>query len=428
MGTYKLTSEDPTIILGDLYNYGALVSFMLVNLSLIMLRNKRPELYRPYKSPMAVNFNLRGRNWIVPILPVLGFFVCLFVWILVLNLHEIGKIVGTAWFIVGILMYLAYRKSQNLHWRDHIPGTQVTHPDVAHDLHPEIAGELKSKYEGEKAMKAALLNNESVYRNILVPVSRPETIDNIVEIAGDMLAPGGIIHIIHILEVPPQLPTGASVVNGKTSVMLLSAVEKAKSLGVPATAEAITTRSIKDAIVHMADIKKCDLIVMGSSQRTVAEKVLFGNIVDNVLKDAPCDVAVFSYVNAMQPLTYQRILVPTTGFRHSTRALDIALNLEKKYRGSVTSLYVGKASEKGYAEAILDSVNHLAEGSGVDHSAVFLHGNIVDKIVDIARDGYDLIIIGATERPAYYKPLLGSTADEIVRQAPCNILIVRTKK
>jgi len=272
MGTYKLTSEDPTIILGDLYNYGALVSFMLVNLSLIMLRNKRPELYRPYKSPMAVNFNLRGRNWIVPILPVLGFFVCLFVWILVLNLHEIGKIVGTAWFIVGILMYLAYRKSQNLHWRDHIPGTQVTHPDVAHDLHPEIAGELKSKYEGEKAMKAALLNNESVYRNILVPVSRPETIDNIVEIAGDMLAPGGIIHIIHILEVPPQLPTGASVVNGKTSVMLLSAVEKAKSLGVPATAEAITTRSIKDAIVHMADIKKCDLIVMGSSQRTVAEK------------------------------------------------------------------------------------------------------------------------------------------------------------
>ena len=50
MGTFKISSEDPTIILGDLYNYGALISFMLVNLSLVMLRNKRPELYRPYKS------------------------------------------------------------------------------------------------------------------------------------------------------------------------------------------------------------------------------------------------------------------------------------------------------------------------------------------------------------------------------------------
>ncbi len=54
MGTYRISSEDPTIILGDLYNYGALVSFMLVNLALIKLRNKRPDLYRPYKSPFAI--------------------------------------------------------------------------------------------------------------------------------------------------------------------------------------------------------------------------------------------------------------------------------------------------------------------------------------------------------------------------------------
>ncbi len=428
MGTYKLTSEDPTIILGDLYNYGALVSFMLVNLSLIMLRNRRPELYRPYKSPWAFNVNIRGKNWIVPILPVLGFFVCLFVWMLVLNLHEIGKIVGTAWFIVGILMYLAYRRSQKLHWRDHIPGTQVTHPDVAHDLHPEIAGELKNKYEGEKAMKIALLNKRAVYRSILVPISRPETIDNMVEIACDMLEPGGALHIINVVELPPQLPTGATVMNGRTSAMLLSAVEKAKSYNVKANAEAITTRSIKDAIVQMAQIKKCDLIVLGSSQRTMTQKMLFGNVVDNVLRDAPCDVAIFSYTNALEQLKYRKILVPTTGFLHSTRALDIALNLQKKFKGIVTSMYVGKESEKANAEAILDNVNRMAEGSGVEHSAIFMSGNVVDNILNAAKDGYDLIIIGATERPTYYKQLLGSTADEIVKRAPCNVLVVRTKK
>ncbi len=145
MGTYRLTREDPTVILGDLYNYGALVSFMLVNLALIKLRNRRPELYRPFKSPFAISLKLRGKPTVVPILPLLGFFVCLFVWILVLSLHEIGKLVGTLWFIAGITFYLWYRKRQGLDWKESVPGTQVTHPEVAHELHPEISEEIRRR-------------------------------------------------------------------------------------------------------------------------------------------------------------------------------------------------------------------------------------------------------------------------------------------
>ncbi len=76
MGTYKISTEDPTIILGDLYNYGALVSFMLVNLALMKLRNTRPDLYRPYKSPFKFNINWKSKNYEIPILPLLGFVVC----------------------------------------------------------------------------------------------------------------------------------------------------------------------------------------------------------------------------------------------------------------------------------------------------------------------------------------------------------------
>ncbi len=32
-----------------------------------------------------------------------------------------------------------------LSWKDPIPGTLVTHPDVAHELHPEIAEEIKRR-------------------------------------------------------------------------------------------------------------------------------------------------------------------------------------------------------------------------------------------------------------------------------------------
>ncbi|HEY3272591.1 MAG TPA: APC family permease [Methanocella sp.] len=145
MGTYRLTSEDPTIILGDLYNYGALVSFMLVNLALVRLRNKRPDLYRPFRSPLAIHVPWKGRKLDVPVLPLLGFTVCLFVWILVLSLHEIGKIVGTLWFIAGIIFYLWYRHHLGLSWKEPVPGTLATHPDIAHEMHPEIADQIRGR-------------------------------------------------------------------------------------------------------------------------------------------------------------------------------------------------------------------------------------------------------------------------------------------
>ena len=36
------------------------------------------------------------------------------------------------------------------------------------------------------------------------------------------------------------------------------------------------------------------------------------------------------------------------------------------------------------------------------------------------------MMIGATERPAYQEFLLGSTADRLVRDAPCPVLMVKT--
>ena len=41
---------------------------------------------------------------------------------------------------------------------------------------------------------------------------------------------------------------------------------------------------------------------------------------------------------------------------------------------------------------------------------------------------YDLLMIGATERPRRLKFIRGSVADEIVKNAPIRVVIVRTKQ
>ncbi len=140
VNTFNLVNEDPTIILADLYNYGALIAFMLTNLSLIKLRNKRPELFRPFRSPLTLHLKRRNgaRSFELPVLATLGFTINLIVWLLVLSLHQVGRVVGTLWFICGIIGYYYYRKSKNLRLNEPIEGTLLTTPANAPKLHPDI--------------------------------------------------------------------------------------------------------------------------------------------------------------------------------------------------------------------------------------------------------------------------------------------------
>ncbi len=136
--TLNLTTEDPTIILADLYNYGALIAFMLTNLSLIKLRNKRPELFRPFRSPLTIRIKRQKGTTELPLLATAGFAINFVVWLLVLSLHQVGRVVGTLWFIIGILSYYLYRRSHNLKLNEPIEGTLLTTPENAPKLHPEV--------------------------------------------------------------------------------------------------------------------------------------------------------------------------------------------------------------------------------------------------------------------------------------------------
>ena len=266
------------------------------------------------------------------------------------------------------------------------------------------------------------------YDKVLLPLSRPETIESMVRIACDLMTRGGILHLVNVVEVPPQLPYGADEKKDKSRELLLTAAKAAKALGVDATMEIVNARMASEAILSLASKYSSNLVVLGSSQRTVHQKVLFGNVVDNVLMSAPCDVVVFSYTSELKPIGYERILVPTSGYKHAHRALEIGIDFEIKFGGRLASIYVGRESDTKTANTILDNAKIYAGKFGVKHETIFRKGSVAESIIGVAKEGnYSLIIIGSNERPQYFKFLLGSTADEIVNRAPCNVLVVRTR-
>ncbi|MCL4435163.1 MAG: APC family permease [Thaumarchaeota archaeon] len=113
IGIILLNNELPGVdllgLIASLYNFGALVAYMYVNLSLIELRVKDPRP-RAWKSPLNLNIPYKGGKCEVPMTGVIGFLSCMVVWILIVGTHPAGRVIGTIWFTVGFIIYLILRR------------------------------------------------------------------------------------------------------------------------------------------------------------------------------------------------------------------------------------------------------------------------------------------------------------------------------
>jgi APA family basic amino acid/polyamine antiporter len=86
----------PIGLLGELVSIGTLLAFVIVCASIIVLRRKRPDLPRPFRTPM------------VPLVPILGILVCFGMMAFLPRDTWIRLIV---WMIIGLVIYFTYGKS-----------------------------------------------------------------------------------------------------------------------------------------------------------------------------------------------------------------------------------------------------------------------------------------------------------------------------
>ena len=102
----------------QLYNFGALIAYVIVGMSLISLRNSDRALFRPFKTPGSISIRPFWRRnqvatderYVIPIIGVLCIIADLTVWLLVVILHPLGRIFGGAWMGLGLLLFFAYTR------------------------------------------------------------------------------------------------------------------------------------------------------------------------------------------------------------------------------------------------------------------------------------------------------------------------------
>ena len=89
----------PGDIVGDMTSIGTLFAFVLVCISVIILRKREPDMKREFKTP-----------W-VPLVPILGILVCLS---MMYGLGWTNWLRLFAWMAVGVIFYFAYSKKRSV--------------------------------------------------------------------------------------------------------------------------------------------------------------------------------------------------------------------------------------------------------------------------------------------------------------------------
>jgi APA family basic amino acid/polyamine antiporter len=250
-----------TNFLGDMYAFGAMLSFTIAHIAVIALRVRSREREAFESWP---NFRAWGVRW--PLFAIFGALGTGIAWIVVVIQKPGPRWAGLGWLAVGLVSYVAYRRF-------------VVRASVRETLRaPVVIG------------PAVALE----YRNILVPVkpgrASEEAIDLACRLATERRAS---IATVSVVVVPLELPLDSRLEaeEAQADDALDAAAAIAELYGVAVTERLVRARSAGRAIVDDAVRRQSEIIVMGAP-RGRRRRAVFSDTVDFVLKNAPCRVMV----------------------------------------------------------------------------------------------------------------------------------------
>jgi nucleotide-binding universal stress UspA family protein len=138
---------------------------------------------------------------------------------------------------------------------------------------------------------------------------------------------------------------------------------------------------------------------------------------------------------------FSKILHANDGSDGVFKALEVALSMARHYRSELHLVAVEEMPWlPGTREEVVgdkELANHKFEGviararqqareQRVKLTTHLLAGHPVKAIADfVARNGIDGLVVGYVGHSQFYSALVGSTAERLVRLAPCTVIVVK---
>lgn len=363
-----------------------LFMFAQVNITLMTLRQRRPDLDRGYMVPFF--------PWPAVIGIVTNMALAIF---LAIETGRVG-IITVVWIAGGMLLYWGY-------FRD------------------------KEDFEKPKdvLMEEALV---SVDYTVLVPVAN-ETQAEVLGRLGSMLAKdhdGGVL-ALHVIKVPPPLSlSDGRMFLAEGRAPLQKVIEQSKRRDVPVHTMIRLGRDVSEAILKTTTENASDMILFGWPGTSGTNDKLFGSVIDRIVSNPPADIAI---LRARPINSLRRIVVPVAGGSNSrlsastARALALASDGDTKV--VLVHVAVPGANETAVQARANNAFRRATEGMEYpfEHQIV-INEDPVDGILEAAA-GCDMIVIGATKEPMFRNLLMGNVSHRVADHAECPVLIVKRR-
>jgi APA family basic amino acid/polyamine antiporter len=248
--------------LGNMYAFGAMLSFTIAHLSVIRLRITQPERDRPYRGPGTIR--IRGRE--LPVFALLGVVGTGIAFVAVTVLHLDVAAAGVFWLALGIAVYVFYRRRQGLDLR--------TTTRLARAERPEAFSALQ-------------------YKTALVPIFGDDVSADALSRAAKLIGEEGVVHAVFVLPVPSQLSidSGLEAQEQEGRSVLESARIKGRRLGIKIRTDLIRTRNPGATLVQAAEQSGAEIIYWSAIHAPVGEQRI-GPTAAYLLAKRPCRVII----------------------------------------------------------------------------------------------------------------------------------------
>ena len=199
-------------------------------------------------------------------------------------------------------------------------------------------------------------------------------------------------------------------------------------------------------ILDLARGLGADLLVLGTHGRSGLQRLVLGSVAEKVVRRAPCPVLTVPCAVEGHPdkPVFEHVLCGVDFLETSQRAVEYALSLAEEANGRLTLLHTIEwvPDERHpthatfglnlYRQAVLTEARarlaELVPAEARDWCQVDMRVACGEPSVEILRaaaaERADLVVLGAGHPGPIDRMLFGSTAPQVLRQAPCPVLTV----
>jgi len=375
----------PIQVIGSAASVMFLLTFSLVNLSLIALRRKFPELKGGFHVPFY------------PATPIAAIVLNMVLAIYQFNFDPRACYIAIAWILVGLFIYYMYFE-------------KVTAADM-----PQVLEVQQAKSP-----------NSYSYR-ILLPLYNPDHVISLMKLAIPIAkAHQGEIIVLGVIDVPINLPPyeGMRFV-GHKSPLLKKAIAYGNEQGVETRSAIRIAHQVWDGILHAAEAEKATLVLMGWKGYTTTRDRILGEVTDKVVRQVPCDLII---VKLMGDLTMRRILITGLGGPHASLAAEYVGIYHEAEGYEVACCYVlgpnSAETDRETARQWIQKTIRLTRLEGKADMRILEGKRVATTLIRAGKD-YDLIVLGASREGVFSSVLFGEIPEKVARYSQTPVMIVR---